>query len=162
MSGPPSSKLVTAAGDNALHGAGADAELAGYLQDAVAFGAKQLDAFFDLGINARPAKRNALGLGPRYSHVDALANDAAFELGEYAQHLEHGLARGCRSIKPLLGERNRSTTLTTSTRMEVDWLQCRRSMAERDVEKLTGTGHGKLIAGMAFIASRFGDLSQRR
>jgi hypothetical protein len=55
----------SAASDNALHGAGADAEFSGDLQDAVAPGAKQLDAFFDLRIYARPAKRNALGLGPR-------------------------------------------------------------------------------------------------
>ena len=90
------------ASDHALHGAGADAELAGYLQNAVAFGAKLVDAFFDLGIYARPAKRNALGLGPRKPGVDALANDAALKFGEHAQHLEHGLAGGGRRIEPLL------------------------------------------------------------
>ena len=49
----------SARGDDALYGAGADAEFAGYLQDAVAFGAEPLDAFLELGSDPRPSRVSA-------------------------------------------------------------------------------------------------------
>jgi hypothetical protein len=95
-------KSKSGASYNALHGTGADAEFAGYLQDAVAFGAKQLDAFFDLGIYARPAKRDSFRLSPRKPGVHPFANDASLKFGEYTQHLEHGLSGSGRRIEALL------------------------------------------------------------
>jgi len=60
------------ASDNALHGAGSDAELAGNLQDPVALGAKHPDAFFNLGIDARPAEPTSHRLAGRGRRIQPL------------------------------------------------------------------------------------------
>jgi hypothetical protein len=48
------------------------------------------------------AELNAIRLGPAQTGHDALADHRAFELGKYAQHLEHGPAGWCRCIEALL------------------------------------------------------------
>jgi hypothetical protein len=93
---------ITARRDHPLHRAGADAEFAGNLQDAIAFGAEPLDAFFDCWLYARPTKHNAIRARPGETRVDPLLDDAALELGEHAQHLKHRLAGGGRGVETLL------------------------------------------------------------
>ena len=62
----------------------------------------RLDLFFQFGSNGRPAEALALSPGPRKASANALRDDAALELGEHAQHLEHRLARRRRSVEALL------------------------------------------------------------
>jgi hypothetical protein len=51
-----------------------------------------LDSLFQGWGDRRPSKLLSFSLGPRQARPDALLDDASLELGEHAQHLEHGLA----------------------------------------------------------------------
>jgi hypothetical protein len=54
------------------------------------------------GFTLAPPELDAVLLGPRQPGVDAFADDAAFELGEHAQHLKHCPARRGRRVETLL------------------------------------------------------------
>jgi hypothetical protein len=57
---------------------------------------------FYRGLNSAPAEFRSFRPCSGKPSVDAFANDAAFELSEDAEHLEHGFASGGRGVEPLL------------------------------------------------------------
>src|SRR5450631_3266898 len=97
---------ATAAGrarsDNPLHHTRPNADGAADLQNAHAFSFQLTNARFDRRLHRSPAKLRTLSLGSRQARVDPFSDDAAFELGKHAEHLEHRLARGSRRVEPLL------------------------------------------------------------
>jgi hypothetical protein len=54
------------------------------------------------GLNSAATKLHAASARPGKPSVDAFPDDATFELGEYAKHLKHCLARGGRGVEALL------------------------------------------------------------
>jgi hypothetical protein len=71
---------------DALHRAGADAQLARDLAHALAEAQLSLDAFFDGGIDFRPTELLALCDRSLKARVDALTDHAAFKLGEKSRN----------------------------------------------------------------------------
>jgi hypothetical protein len=93
---------LCASSEHALHDRRADANSATDLQHAHAIGVQLADAFFHLCLDRRPAERHALLPCPRKPGVDTFLDDAALELGEHAEHLEHRLACAGRGVETLL------------------------------------------------------------
>ena len=57
---------------------------------------------FSRGLNSATTKLHAARARPGKPSVDAFPDDATLELGEYAKHLKHCLARGGRGVEALL------------------------------------------------------------
>jgi hypothetical protein len=78
---------------DALHRAGADAQLTRDLAYAFAATQMRLDTLFDVGVDPRPAELLALCYRALKARFDALSDHAALELGKCAGHLQHQLPR---------------------------------------------------------------------
>jgi len=88
-----------------LHNAGADTNLAAYLQDAHTALAELVNSFFHRRFHPAASKLCAVGACPRKPGVDSFPDDTSLELSEHAKHLKHCLARGGRRIETLLVEK---------------------------------------------------------
>jgi two-component system, NtrC family, sensor kinase len=92
---------------NALHGAGADANFAGNLDDAFAGAQLRLNALFDRCADPRAPERLAGLYGPLKPGIYALTDHAAFKLRKRTRHLKHQAASGRgRCLVPSLGGGN--------------------------------------------------------
>jgi hypothetical protein len=94
---------------NSLHDASADAELLANLEDAITIGSKLKYARLHRRLNPTPAQFRAVCLSASETGVYPFPNDPPLELGEYAKHLKHRLARGRRSIESLLVKEQANT-----------------------------------------------------
>jgi hypothetical protein len=120
-----------------LHGADADAQLAGDLLDALALTARRSDSSLDyLG---RTGSAEGLALSPRTleSGPNPLANHCPLELGEHATHLEHGLAGHGRGVDAL------------SVQVQIDALglqigQQDNELLQRSSQSIDGPGHHQI------------------
>src|SRR5215470_1372714 len=83
---------------NTLHGAVADANFAGDLDDAHTSAQTLLDALFNGRADPRPSERLASLDGALEAGVDTLTDHAALELRERAGDLKHELARWRRGV----------------------------------------------------------------
>ena len=88
--------------ENALHDAGADAELPAYLKNAVTIGSQFEYSRLYRRLNPTPARLRTVRPSAREPSIDSFSNDPSLELRKYAEHLKHRLARGRRRIEPLL------------------------------------------------------------
>ena len=88
--------------ENALHNAGANAQLPADLEDAVTVGPQLQYSRLHRGLNPASPEFCAIRPGASKPSIDSFPNDSPLELGEYAKHLKHGFARGGRSIESLL------------------------------------------------------------
>jgi len=75
-----------------MNGAGANANLSGDFQNALAGPQLSLDSFFQRLIDLRAAELLALFYGPPKPRTDSLPDHAAFEFGKRAADLKHQLA----------------------------------------------------------------------
>jgi hypothetical protein len=111
--------------DDPLDNAGADTERPGNLEDTVTLRPEFPDRRLDGRLDPSPVELRAVLTCPRQPGVHALPIYASFKFRKYAQHLEHGLARGGRGIEPLLTQKKINV---------LSWRPCRiprRSVSDR-------------------------------
>jgi hypothetical protein len=92
------SRLARHLFENALHDAGADAELPAYLENAVTIGSQFEYSRLYRRLNPTPAQLRTVRPSAREPGIDSFSNDPSLELCKHAEHLKHRLARGRRCI----------------------------------------------------------------
>jgi hypothetical protein len=91
--------------EDPLNDAGAETQRFADPVNTVPFSPQFQDARFNRGSDAASTQLCALCLCASQASVHSLANDAPLEFGKYAEHLEHRLAGGRRSVEALLMEK---------------------------------------------------------
>ena len=87
---------------NTLYNASAYSELFADFEYAVTIGSQFQYSGLHRRLNSASPELCAIRPCARKTRIDSFPNNPPLELGEYAEHLKHRLARGRRSIEPLL------------------------------------------------------------